>query len=79
MFGIASLSPGPKQALTLKNASRKWYAVIAVDFTVNTKNCEIKEKDSAPNNCKPLQTASGTVLEMGPGSCPPGGRTLKER
>ncbi|XP_056268684.1 rho family-interacting cell polarization regulator 2-like [Pseudoliparis swirei] len=59
--------------------NRKLVVVAAVSLIVDTKNCEIKERDSAQNNCKPLQTVWSIALEMRLRSCSPWGRTIKQR
>ncbi|MED6238626.1 hypothetical protein ILYODFUR_017867 [Ilyodon furcidens] len=63
----------------LKSRPRKYLWVCAVSLTLDTKNCEIREKDSAQNNCKPLLSESSISLRMGLRLYPPGCRTLKQR
>lgn len=71
--------PLTREAFILKTISRILFLVTSATLIVDTKNCEIKEKDSAQNNCKPLQTVWSIALEMGPRSLSPGCRTLKQR
>lgn len=66
-------------AFMVKIPCRMRPLVTSANFMVDTKNCEIKEKDSAQNNCKPLLTSYSIVLEMKPRSHSPGCRTVRQR